>query len=139
MLCLFRNSVLQPSVNRIGVMLSWLAVLAWLYFSFVEKELWFKLLAGDAILVDLLLGIPLVLMLAVVVYATVYWSFKLLIIALFPQAVMPVVPAGAEHHDLTEQETEFGSDYWQDGSQAESSESAKRSAKKSEDSSSRPF
>jgi hypothetical protein len=137
MLCLFRNSVLQPSVNRIGVLLSWLAVLAWLYFSFVEKELWFKLLAGDAILVDLLLGIPLVLMLAVVVYATVYWFFKLIIIALFPQAVLPVAPAdaAADHHDLTEQETEFGSQYWQDGSQAEPTETAKQP----EDSSSRPF
>lgn len=141
MLCLFRNSVLTRRLHFLGSLLSWLAVGAWLHFSFVEKALWFKLLAGDAILVDLLLGIPLVLMLAVVVYATVFWLFKLLIIALFPQGVVPVTPPedASVQPDLSEQEAQFGTDYWHEETARSSTDGAEASAKSSEAPASRSF
>ncbi|MDG6772918.1 hypothetical protein QCB45_01105 [Thiomicrorhabdus sp. ZW0627] len=118
MFCLFKNSHIHPALNRYVVLLSWLGVVAWLYFAFIEKELVLKLFKGHAVMVDLLLGIPLVLMLAVVVYATIYWLFKLLIIYLLPHAVIP-----ANQEDLTdslddesfqkELESQYGEEYWQ--------------------------
>ncbi|WP_373017242.1 hypothetical protein [Thiomicrorhabdus sp.] len=73
-----------------------------------------KLFEGQAIMVDLLLGIPLVLMLAVVVYATIYWFIKLLIIYLLPHAVVPAdqgeLPDSLE--DQAKLEEEFGQEYW---------------------------
>lgn len=115
MLCLFKNSHVHPSLNRYLMLISWLAVAAWLYFAFIEKALWSKLFSGEAILVDLLLGLPLVLMLAVVVYATLYWLLKLLVVVFLPQAI---IPAESEHdaqlgesHEVLEEA--YGEHYWE--------------------------
>jgi len=78
MLCLFRNTQIHTSLNRYAVLISLSAVVAWLYFTFVEKDLFNKLIEGKALIVDLVFGLPLVLALAIVVYATVYWVLKLL-------------------------------------------------------------
>lgn len=85
MLQLFRQAHIQPHLNRYVVMLSLVATVGWLYFSFIEKALLAKLFEGQALIVDLVFGLPLVLMMAVIVYAICYWSCKLLIIWLWPQ------------------------------------------------------
>lgn len=88
MFCLFRNSQIEPRLNRYVILLSLIGVMAWLYFSFVEKSLVGKVLSGEALIVDLVFGLPLVLMLAVVVYACIYWGCKLLIILLLPDSII---------------------------------------------------
>lgn len=70
-------------------------------------------------MVDLLLGIPLVLMLAVVVYATIYWFFKLIIVYLFPRAILPASEYDNQSALLEDPELEralqeqYGENYWQ--------------------------
>ena len=119
MFCLFKNSHLIPKVNWLLIAFAWLGALAWLNFTFIEKDLVFKVIGGKAILVDLLFGVPLVLMLAVVVYATIYWFLKLVVVYLFPQAIMPVSELDqqaelAEDPVLDEAlQEEYGEAYWQ--------------------------
>ena len=115
MLCLFRNSRIHPKLDKYAILASLMSVLAWLYFAFIEKALMDKLIEGKALIVDLVFGLPLVLALAVVVYATVYWTLKILLIYLLPQAII--------HHDenlvpeltpeeIAELEAQFGKEYW---------------------------
>lgn len=115
MLCLFRNSKIHPKLDKYAILASLMSVFAWLYFAFIEKALMSKLLEGKALIVDLVFGLPLVLALAVVVYATVYWTLKIILIYLLPQAII--------HHDenlvpeltpeeIAELEAKFGKEYW---------------------------
>ena len=98
--------------------IAWIGVLVWLNFTFIEKELVFKVVAGEAILVDLLFGVPLVLMLAVVVYATIYWFLKLVVVYLFPQTIMPISDYDNQSELLEDPELEqilqekYGQQYW---------------------------
>lgn len=116
MLCLFRNTKIHPSINLYAVLISLFAVIAWLYFTFIEKELFNKLFQGQALIVDLVFGLPLVLALAVVVYATVYWMLKLLIILLLPKAIMHIdSEEGLDdtlEDDIAELEKQHGDEYW---------------------------
>jgi len=118
MFCLFRNSKIEPHLNLYVTLLSLAGVIAWLYFSFIEKSLVGKVLGGEALIVDLLFGLPLVLMLAVVVYACIYWSCKLLIIFLLPQAIISLSDESAvlqdalENESIEKQEDSHGKEYW---------------------------
>jgi hypothetical protein len=117
MFCLFKNAHIHPRLNRYVSLVGWVGALAWLYFAFIEKALVYKLFQGEAILVDLLLGVPLVLMMAVVVYATLYWLLKLLIVYVWPQAMVPVEHKQSDILDddptvQAELEQEFGEQYW---------------------------
>ncbi|KUJ72142.1 hypothetical protein [Thiomicrospira sp. WB1] len=95
MFCLFRNSrILSPW--HIGVLLVSLSgVVYWLHFAFIQKAFWQTVLSGQALFVDLLLGLPVVLIFAVVIYAMIYWVLKLLLIFLWPQAI-EMLPDSAE-------------------------------------------
>lgn len=88
MLCLFRNSLIHPRLDPVAVALSWAATLYWLYFAFIEKALWAKIMQGEAIIVDLVFGFPLVLAFAIMIYASVYWSFKLLLVLFYPAGLI---------------------------------------------------
>jgi len=119
MFCLFKNSHLYPKVNFYLIAAGWVGVIAWLEFTFIQKDLVFKVLQGEAIMVDLLFGLPLVLMLAVVIYATIYWFLKLIVVYAFPQAIMPAseyddsMPEIIEDPELVQElEDEFGDEYW---------------------------
>lgn len=90
MLSLFRGYQIEPRLNRYVMLLGLSGVFAWLYFSFIKKAFVGKIISGEALIVDLVLGLPLVLMLAIVVYASIYWSCKLFIIFLLPHAMIPV-------------------------------------------------
>lgn len=88
MLCLFRNSQIHPKLDPVAVALSWAATLYWLYFAFIEKALLDKIQTGNALLIDLVFGFPLVIFFAIMVYATVYWAIKLLLVVLWPVALI---------------------------------------------------
>ena len=129
MFCLFKNSHLYPKVNFYLIAAAWIGVLFWLNFTFIEKELVFKVIAGEAILVDLLFGVPLVLMMAVVVYATIYWFLKLLIVYLYPQAIMPASELDDALAEIAEDpelekalQEKYGEEYWQHRDEVENPE-----------------
>ncbi|GAB6070296.1 hypothetical protein JCM30760_13930 [Thiomicrorhabdus hydrogeniphila] len=115
MLCLFRNTKLHPLLNLIAILLSLSSVVGWLYFTFVHKNLFEMLFEGQALIVDLVFGLPLVLALAVVIYATVFWVFKLIIILLLPKMVLHIDPNDdnvLNQEDLSELEQKHGEAYW---------------------------
>lgn len=138
MFCLFRNSHIHPSLNRYVILLSLFAVIAWLYFTMVEKSLVSMVVSGEALIVDLVFGLPLVLMMGVVVYATIYWTCKILIIIALPQFIIP--PAAED--DLQEQleedniqalEERHGSEYWTKDDTHSESDSSKAKQKSSDE------
>jgi len=110
MFCLFKNAILP----RWGQWFSWLAgwgvALWWLYFALFDQGLGSKILNGQALLIDLLLALPLVLFMAVILYAFFYWLARILVIVFFRSQVTFREPD--EDDDLSEQEAEFGQDYW---------------------------
>ncbi len=110
---LFRHHRIEPKLNRYAVLLSLGAVIGWLYFSFIEKSFVGKMISGDALIVDLVLGLPLVLMFTIIVYACAYWSCKLLIIFLLPQALIPYQREDPKQEAETQrQEEAHGKNYW---------------------------
>ena len=131
---LFRTAQLYPKVNFYLIAIAWIGVLFWLNFTFIEKALIVKVMSGEAILVDLLFGLPLVLMLAVVVYATIYWFLKLIIVYVYPQAIMPASELDEALTEMVEDpelektlQAKYGEAYWQaenDQAQKESQESS---------------
>ncbi|MBO1925136.1 hypothetical protein [Thiomicrorhabdus sp. 6S3-12] len=96
--------------------MSWIAVLFWLEFAFLEKELVEKIFAGHALIIDLLVGLPLVLAMAIMIYALVYWGIKVALIYLKPSWIVHIEPTEEElsrQNQLVEEaETEFGEGYW---------------------------
>lgn len=135
MLCLFRNSKIHPRLDRYAILASWLSVFAWLYFAFIEKSLMGKLIEGKALIVDLVFGLPLVLALAVVVYAMVYWLLKIIVIFLLPQAIVHIDP-NEQNTELHEQEianleAEHGKEYWNESQQNQVNETLTDDSEKS--------
>ncbi len=130
MLCLFRNSLIHPRLDPVAVSLSWAATFYWLYFAFIEKALWSKIMQGEAIIVDLVFGFPLVLAFAIMIYASVYWSFKLLLVLFYPAGLIEK-PNYEFDQDLEEIDDDlygqgpFGEEYWETKENQESSKSAK--------------
>jgi len=111
---LFRHYRMKPKLHRYAVLFSLSIVLAWLYFSFIEKSFVGKMLSGEALIVDLVLGLPLVLMFTVIVYACAYWSCKWLVIFFLPHAMIPYSLKNKMSDDETErQEEAHGEKYWQ--------------------------
>lgn len=127
MLCLFRNSRIHPRLDKYAILASWFSVFAWLYFAFIEKSLMNKLIEGKALIVDLVFGLPLVLALAVVVYALVYWTLKLIVIFLIPQAIVRIdadesFPENMDD-EIRQLEDEHGKEYWKQQDSDEHSQS----------------
>ncbi|WP_130537356.1 hypothetical protein [Thiomicrorhabdus indica] len=116
MLCLFRNSLIHPRLDPVAVALSWAATLYWLYFAFIEKALWSKILQGEAIIIDLVFGLPLVLAFAIMTYASVYWSFKLILVLLYPAGLTDKpsneIDDSYENESNQLMEKKLGADYW---------------------------
>lgn len=115
MFSLFRNSKIHPSLNKYAVLFSFICVIYWLYFAFIEKSLLNKLFEGHAMIVDLVFGLPLVLAMAVMIYALVYWSIKLLVMFLMPQAIVQISSDETDQEieqNLQEMEAEHGEAYW---------------------------
>ena len=111
MFCLFKNAVLPRWGQWLSGFAGWSIALWWLYFTMIEQGLGEKVLNGHALLVDLLLALPLVLFMAVILYALFYWLVRACIIVFFRQQVSFPTPKEADE-DLSDQEAEFGKDYW---------------------------
>ena len=75
-----------------------------------------KLFEGKALIVDLVFGLPLVLAMAIVVYASVYWLLKLIVIFLLPQAIIQINSDQDLEHSLEDAELEkiHGKEYWKE-------------------------
>lgn len=92
---LFRYGQLPKWAHRGLLLASLMAASYWLYFSIVKMELLPRLLAGETLILDAIVGFPLVLALAIVVYAVVYWATKIVFIILSPHWL--TLPP--DHHD----------------------------------------
>jgi len=123
MFCLFKNSKIAYPLNWIVLLLSLAGVAYWLHFAFIEKEFLMTMFEGQALFVDLLLGLPVVLIFAVVVYAMIFWLLKVLIILFLPQMIIQLEAPQSELSD--ELDPSLGESYWQqedrDASDAETS------------------
>jgi len=114
MFCLFRNTHLKAPFSHFALALSWVSALYWSYFTFIEKDFWHKIQTGQAMLVDLVLGLPLVIAIAIVLYAATYWSIKLVAIFLLPHLTYYYDSAAQVENDeeLAQMESKLGSEYW---------------------------
>ncbi|QBZ83377.1 hypothetical protein GHNINEIG_01431 [Hydrogenovibrio crunogenus] len=111
MFCLFKNSKIAYPFNWIVLLLSLAGVAYWLHFAFIEKEFLMTMFEGQALFVDLLLGLPVVLIFAVVVYAMIFWLLKVLIILFLPQMIIQLEARQSELSD--ELDPSLGEAYWQ--------------------------
>lgn len=107
MLCLFRNARLSPFFHLLASVVSLGSVLYWFYFSLIQKSFLENVFSGQALMVDLLFGLPIVLIFAIVIYAFLYWSIKFLVILLLPQTIIHIASEleedeGNETLDLSE-------------------------------------
>ncbi|NCN43118.1 MAG: hypothetical protein CO158_00800 [Piscirickettsiaceae bacterium CG_4_9_14_3_um_filter_43_564] len=102
MFSLFKNSRLVYPLNWIVLLSSLFGVIYWLYFAFIEKAFLDRVLGGTALLVDLLLGLPVVLIFALVVYALIYWGLKVLVIVLLPNRLEQIEAPDAQLSDTLE-------------------------------------
>ncbi len=80
----FRYAKPGPTLHRLMAIFAWLAAIAWLYFTLINHAFIARILVGQTDLLDLILGLPLILSLAVVIYAMAYWAAKLMIIVWKP-------------------------------------------------------
>jgi len=110
---LFRHYRIEPKLHRYAVFFSFSIVFAWLYFTFIEKAFFGKMLSGEAQLVDFVLGLPLIFMFTVIVYACAYWACKWLVIFFLPHAMIPYSLENQMHDQETKrQEKAHGEAYW---------------------------
>jgi hypothetical protein len=120
---LFRHYRIEAKLNRYAVLFSLSIVLAWLYFSFIEKSFVGKIMSGEALLVDFVLGLPLIFMFTVIIYACAYWFCKWLVIFFLPHAMIPYSLKNQMNEDETKlQEETHGEDYWHDNDKNSHSE-----------------
>ncbi|WP_156018276.1 hypothetical protein [Thiomicrospira pelophila] len=85
MLDLFRYAHPSKRLHQIMVLISSAASVIWLYYTIIAQQLLPRMIKGETELLDALIGFPLVLALAIVIYAIVYWSIKWFIIFVAPQ------------------------------------------------------
>ena len=90
MFCMFKNSRLTYPLNWIVLLLSLVGVVYWLNFAFIEKAFLERVFGGEALFVDLLLGLPVVLIFALVIYAIIYWGLKVLVMLFLPKMIEQV-------------------------------------------------
>jgi len=87
-------------------------VFYWLYFTFVEKSFLDNFMSGQALIVDLLFGLPIVLLFAIIIYAMMYWTLKVIAILFAPYLLVEnKFPEQQDSFDPASTE-EYGEDYW---------------------------
>lgn len=99
---LFKNSRLTYPLNWVVLWLSLAGLGYWLYFAFIEKAFLDRMLGGTALFVDLLLGLPVVLIFALVVYALIYWGLKVLVILFLPNWLHRIESADSQLSETLE-------------------------------------
>lgn len=73
-----------PPMHRRISMIGWGLAVAWLYWSLVEKAYFVRMMKGELALVDMLVGLPLVIALAPVLYGLFYWLMKWIALLFIP-------------------------------------------------------
>ncbi len=111
MLSLFRNSKLSSSFHIFALAVSWSAVAYWLHFSFIQHNFLGNVISGQALLVDLIFGLPIVLIFSIVVYAFFYWLVKFLVIVFLPHTIIDLTVENVLEDTL---DPELGEDYWKE-------------------------
>lgn len=124
MFCLFKNSRLSLPFHLLASLLSWSSVLYWLYFSFINKSFLENVFSGKALFIDLLFGLPIVLIFAIVIYAFIYWSLKVLVILFLPHTLIEVQSNNTLSDEL---DPSLGDDYWEKTDSPESASKTKPS------------
>jgi hypothetical protein len=81
---LFRYGHLPARVHYFLLALGAAAAFYWLHFAVIKMALLPRLMAGETLLLDAIVGFPLVLAMAIVVYGIVFWFIKLVLIMLYP-------------------------------------------------------
>lgn len=100
MFCLFRNSRIIAPYNFWVNFISLSPVLYWLHFALIEKQFLDNFFSGQTLFVDLLLGLPVVLVFAIVIYAMIFWVLKLAIVMAVPSWVVKLEPLTPEEDEL---------------------------------------
>ncbi len=83
----FLYGKLSPRIHFIANMLGLFSAFYWLYYTLFYKEFFSAYFSGKLTLIDLLVGFPLILSLAPVLYALVYWLIKWGVIFLIPDKI----------------------------------------------------
>ncbi len=110
MLCLFKNSKLSLPFHLFAFLVGWGGVIYWIYFSFIHKSFLANMISGQALFVDLLFGLPIVLIFAIVVYAFLYWLIKFVVIIFLPHTIIHIQTENALDDTL---DPELGERYWE--------------------------
>lgn len=76
---------LDSSVHLMANLLGLMVAIGWLYFTLIHKKFFLLFSSGQLALIDLLIGFPLIIALAPVLYALVYWLIKWIVIFFFPE------------------------------------------------------
>ncbi len=119
MFCLFRNSRFIYPLNYFVLILSLAPVIYWLYFTLIKKSFIDNFFSGQSLFVDLLFGLPIVLLFAIIIYAMIYWTLKVITILLAPYLLeQNTYPEEQDTLDpaITE---EHGEDYWHESKDKE--------------------
>ncbi|AEG31574.1 hypothetical protein [Thiomicrospira cyclica] len=80
----FRYAKPGPLLHKLMSIVAWTAAIGWLYFTLINQAFIQRIFTGQTDLLDLILGLPLILSLAVVIYAMAYWATKLVVIVWKP-------------------------------------------------------
>lgn len=83
----FRYGKLPSKLDKITVFSGLLLAGFWLYFALIRKEFVLRVFTGQTVLLDLLIGLPIVLAFAIMVYAIVIWSVKILVMIAAPKLI----------------------------------------------------
>lgn len=138
MFCLFRYSrIIAPYHFWVNV-ISIAPVIYWLYFALVEKAFLDNFLSGQTLFVDLLLGLPVVLIFAIVIYAMVFWLLKLTIVLLVPSWIIKLEPLQETENDELDEVfdpsvDDIGEKPYQGKTETNSNDSSKALSKHSKD------
>ncbi len=129
MLCLFKNSKLSLPFHLFALLSSWGGVIYWLNFSLIEKSFLANVFSGQALFIDLIFALPIVLIFAIVIYAFVYWLIKFCVIIFLPHTIIQIQTEN-ELDDMLD--PELGKDYWKKDPKLEDAALAKQADKKSD-------
>lgn len=133
MFCLFRNSRIVNPLNYFVLAISWMPVLYWLHFAFIEKSFVNNYIEGSTLMVDLLLGLPIVLLFAIVIYAMFYWFLKIVVITFAPYMIEKNTYPDAPEDNLDESlQEKYGEDYWDKEQPEDTTKQTKNSKDKTE-------
>lgn len=80
----FRYAKPGPLLHKLMSIVAWAAAVGWLYFTLISQAFIQRIVTGQTDLLDLILGLPLILSLAVVIYAMAYWATKIVVIVWKP-------------------------------------------------------